>query len=68
MDNNNFEEMDKKRVEAEEQYAREHPEKIESNRRIVAREKTNKLKTRLNRSILVVFVLIIIVFLILFFL
>lgn len=68
MDNNNFEEQDRQRVEAEERYAREHPERIENNRRLVSREKKNKLKTRLNRAILVVFVLIIIVFLILFFL
>ncbi|GKQ42838.1 hypothetical protein RD055328_07610 [Companilactobacillus sp. RD055328] len=65
---NNFEEKDKQRLEAEERYARENPERIETNRRLVAREKKNKLKSRLNRAILVVFVLIIIVYLILFFL
>ncbi|MDO1605279.1 hypothetical protein Q2T76_04315 [Lactobacillus sp. YT155] len=70
MDNNNsnFETDDQKRLEAERQYASQNPERIETNRRIVAREKKNKLKSKLNKAILVVFVLIIIVYLILFFL
>ncbi|MGR3741957.1 hypothetical protein [Companilactobacillus sp. DQM5] len=67
-ENSNLKSEDQMRVEAEQRYARENPERIESNKRLVAREKKNKLKSKLNRAILVVFVLIIIVFLILFFL
>lgn len=63
-----FKERDRKRLEAEKRYARQHPERIESNKRIVAREKTTKLKSRLNKAILMVIVLIIINYLVLFFL
>lgn len=63
-----FKERDRKRLEAEKRFAKEHPERIESNKRIVAREKTTKLKSRLNKLILGVIILIILDYLVLFFL